>query len=219
MKGWRRNYEDDAGRSDKIRFDRRVLRALKHVKTWQLLIILLLFIMSAAIFLRLNNLGMVERRDALIEADKTGDVYQVQEAARNLQNYVAHHMNTSTGRIALQTLYDEDFKKIVEANKQPEIENGDYQSAMVRCRQIYPRGGTNWAKCVADSVGVSEVDITTEPLPSPDAYYVSYVPARWSADPAGLSILVCFLLIIVIISRLIFILILRIVLKFKYRVT
>jgi hypothetical protein len=217
MKGWRRNYEDNPDRSDKIRFDRRVLRALKRIKTWQLLVILLLFIMLAAIFLRLNNLSMVERRDALIEADKTGDVTNVQDAAKNLQNYVAHHMNTSTGRVALQTLYDEDFNKIVEANRQPEVENGDYQNAAVKCRQIYSRGGPNWAKCVADAVGVSEVDITTESLPSPDAYYVSYVPARWSFDPAGLSVLACFLLIIIIIVRLIFVLVLKIILKFKYR--
>jgi hypothetical protein len=217
MKGWRRNYEDNPDRSDKIRSDRRVLRALKHIKTWQLLVILLLFVMLAAIFLRLNNLGMIERRDALIEADKTGDVYQVQEAARNLQNYVAHHMNTSPGRVALQTLYDQDFQKIVEANKQPDVENGDYQAAMVRCRQSYPRGGTNWAKCVADAVGVSEVDITTEPLPSPDAYYVNYVPARWSLDPAGISLLICFALVAAVVFRLIFMSILKIILKFKYR--
>jgi hypothetical protein len=173
--------------------------------------------MLAAIFLRLNNLGMMDRREALIEADKTGDITKVQEAARNLQNYVAHHMNTSTGRVALQTLYDQDFNKIVEANKLPEVENGDYQSAMVKCRQMYPRGGTNWAKCVADSVGVSEVDITTEPLPSPDAYYISYVSARLSFDMAGASVAVCFVMIIAIIFRLIFIIVLKIILKFKYR--
>ena len=217
MKGWRRNYQDDPSRGDKVRSDRRILRFLKHIKTWQLLLVLLLFIMLSAIFLRLNNLGMMERRDALIEADKTGDISQVQEAARELQNYVAHHMNTTTGRIALQTLYDQDFNKIVEVNRVPDVENGDYQSAMVRCRQIYPRGGTDWAKCVANSVGVSEVDITTEPLPSPDAYYVSYVSARWSSDLAGISVLICALLVVTIVFQLIFILILKIILKFKYR--
>lgn len=217
MKGWRRNYEDNPGRGDKVRFDRRVLRSLKHIKTWQLALILLLFIMLSAIFLRLNNLNMMEKREALEQADESGDIVKVEEAARQLQNYVAHHMNTSTGRVPLQTLYDRDFNKITEANKVPEVENGDYQAAMVRCRQSYPRGGQNWAKCVANSVGVSEVNITTEPLPSPDAYYVSYLPARISFDLAGFSVLGCLLLILVIILRLIFILILKIILKFKYR--
>jgi hypothetical protein len=217
MKGWRRNYEDDPGRSDKVRFDRRILKFLKHIKNWQLLIILVIFVMLTAIFLRLNNLGMIDRREAVIEADKTGDVTKVQDAAGELQNYSARHMNTATGRIALQTLYEQDFNKIVEANKIPEVENGDYQAAMVRCRQSYPRGGTNWAKCVADSVGTSEVNITTEPLPSPDAYYISYAPVRWSLDLAGISLLICVFLIFIIILRLIFILILKIILKFKYR--
>jgi len=216
MKGWQ-HFQDDPDRSDKIRFDRRALRFLGHIKTWQLLIVLLLFIMLAAIFLRLNNLGMMERRNALIEADKTGDVAQVQEAARDLQNYVAHHMNTSTGRVALQTLYEQAYNKVIEANKTPEVENGDYQGAMIKCRQIYPRGGQNWAKCIADTVGVSDVNITTEPLPSPDAYYADYAPARWSFDLAGISVLICFLLIIAIIFRMIFIIILKIILKFKYR--
>ena len=216
MKGWRQGYQD-TNCGDKIRFDRRVLRFLKHIKTWQLLLVLLLFIMLAAIFLRLNNLGMVERRDALIKADQTGDITKVKEAAKNLQNFVAHHMNTTTGRVALQTLYEQDFNKVVDANKMPEVKNGDYQAAMVKCRQSWPRGGPNWAKCVADAVGVSEVNITTEPLPSPDAYYVSYVPARWSFDMAGISVLGCFLVGVATILRLIFIFILRIILKFKYR--
>lgn len=175
--------------------------------------------MLAAIFLRLNNLGMIERRDTLIEADKTGDITKVQESAYQLQNYVAHHMNTMTGRVPLQTLYEQDFQKVVEANKIPEVENGDYQNAMVKCRQIYPRGGTGWAKCVADSVGIAEVesDLATKPLPSPDAYYIDYSPARWSFDLAGVSVLACFTLIIVIILRLIFITVLKTVLKFRYR--
>ncbi|MCL2173792.1 hypothetical protein FWH58_00610 [Candidatus Saccharibacteria bacterium] len=217
MKGWQKNYQDDADRGDRAHLYRRILKFLKTVKTWQLAVILLLFILLAAIFLRLNNLGMMDRREALIKADETGDIAQVQTAARDLQNYVAHHMNTSTGRVALQTLYEQDFNKVVEANKMPEVENGDYQAAMVKCRQIYPRGGTGWAKCVADTVGVSEVDITTEPLPSPDAYYVSYLPARWSFDLAGLFMLVCLILIIAIVFRLILILVLKIILKIKYR--
>ena len=216
MKGWQ-HYQDNPDRSDKIRFDRRILRFLKHIKTWQLLAILLLFIMLAAIFLRLNNLGMMDRRDALIEADKTGDITQVQEAARNLQNYVAHHMNTATGKVALQTLYEQAYNKVIEANKTPEVENGDYQGAMVKCRQMYPRGGQNWAKCVADTVGVSEWTVPDEPFPSPDAYYVSYVPARLSFDLTGISVLICGILIITIILRLIFLIILKIILKFKYR--
>ncbi|MCL2451762.1 hypothetical protein FWD20_02720 [Candidatus Saccharibacteria bacterium] len=219
MKGWRRNRRDDPDRGGKVRFDRRILKFLKHIKTWQLLIILLLFIMLAAIFLRLNNLGMVDRREALIEADKTGEIVEVQEAAKNLQNFVSRHMNTSTGRVALQTLYSAAFDKIVEANKMPEVEGGDYQGAMTKCRQMYPRGGQNWANCVADAVGVSEWVVPDEPFPSPDAYYIDYVSPRWSFDLAGVSVLVCFILVAAIVLRLILIIILKIILKFKYRTT
>jgi hypothetical protein len=218
MKGWRRNYEDSPDRGERIRLDRRILRTLRRVKTWQLLVILLLFVMLAAIFLRLNNLGMVERREALIAADKTGDITAVQTAAQDLQNYVAHHMNTMTGRVALQTLYEQDFNKITEANKPPEIAGADYQAALKKCHQIYPRNGQKRAQCVADTVGVSEVEVPENlSLPSPDAYYVNYVPARLSFDLAGLSVLICLLLIITVIFRLLFVFALKIILKFKYR--
>jgi len=219
MKGWRRNFEDDPDRSDKIRFDRRILRFLRHIKTWQLLIVLLLFVMLAAIFLRLNNLGMMERKDALIAADKTGDTAKIREATRELQNYVAHHMNTTTGRIALQKSYDRAVNAILENARPPEISETLYQQVTEECAAAWYHGGSvARAKCISEKIGDSGVGgFETPALPSAAAFYVNFASARISFDLAGISVLICLFLIIVIIFRLIFILILRIILKFKYR--
>ena len=55
---------------------------LSRVKTWQLVVVALLLTIISATFLRLNNLGMVERRTAVIKADESGDKASYQELAR-----------------------------------------------------------------------------------------------------------------------------------------
>jgi hypothetical protein len=217
MQGWKNRFRDKV----KLLRDRQLLKKLTGVKTWQLLIVLLLFILLAVIFLRLNNLGMIDRRNYLIEADKTGDVTKVQSAARQLQNYLANHMNTSAGRIPLQTLYNQALEQYLIASKPVEIDSGLHQRATDECIQqrsyLGFRAVTN---CIAEKVGLTDtasLDQNQRPAPNPDAYYIEYAPVRWSFDLAGISLFICLLLIIIIVVRLIFVLILRIILKIKYR--
>ena len=67
---------------------RRLLRATLRLKTWQLFVVLFLAILVAAPLLRLNNLGMVERRSAVIKADEAGDQEKLRLAIVELQDYV-----------------------------------------------------------------------------------------------------------------------------------
>ena len=55
---------------------RRTVKAVEKVKTWQLAVVLLMAVFVAATFLRLNNIGMIERRDAVYAADEAGDAAQ-----------------------------------------------------------------------------------------------------------------------------------------------
>ena len=57
------------------------LRRLSALKTWQLLILLFLVLFIATTTLRINNVGMVQRRAAVLEADKNIDE---EAAARHL---------------------------------------------------------------------------------------------------------------------------------------
>jgi len=52
---------------------RQAIRRLEEIKTWQLVILLVMASFISATFLRLNNIGMIERRDAVINTDKEGD--------------------------------------------------------------------------------------------------------------------------------------------------
>ena len=49
------------------------IKDLQRVKTWQLVVLLVIVGFVAATFLRLNSIGMVQRRDAVITADEKGD--------------------------------------------------------------------------------------------------------------------------------------------------
>lgn len=64
---------------------RSTLRFLQHAKTWQLFVVLILCGFVAATFLRLNNIGMIERRTAVIAADEAGDNAVTQQRLFALQ--------------------------------------------------------------------------------------------------------------------------------------
>ena len=72
---------------------RRDIKKLQRVKTWQLLILLILAGFLSATFLRLNNTGMVQRRNAVTAADKVGGAQQIAERIAELQRYSTAHMN------------------------------------------------------------------------------------------------------------------------------
>jgi hypothetical protein len=56
---------------------RKSIKQLQVVKTWQLVILLVLMMFVSATFLRLNNTGMIARRNAVTAADKSGDTQEI----------------------------------------------------------------------------------------------------------------------------------------------
>ena len=217
MQGWQGFSKGSPWRTHYIRRNRRVLKFLRNIKDWQLFVILLIFTMLAAIFLRLNNIGMIELRSGLIDADKTGDIVQIKTAAVKLQNYVSRHMNTDTGRVALQTLYSDAAQAAIDAAKPGDVDSNLYQRVTEECIPARHTGGTRaWAKCIADRIGTSLVDEKKVDAISPDAFYVDFAAPIISFDLAGITILISLLLLFIIILRLVLIIILKIVLKIKY---
>lgn len=172
---------------------------------------------SSALFLRQNNLNMVKLRDDLVKADKSGEIGEVQTKARRLQNYTATHMNTSTGKIALQTLYNQAAQKAMNESKPVDVSTEVYQQATEVCKdQLVNYGYRAWASCVANKVGISEttsLEKADAKMPDPNLYYVEYAPTRWSADPAGISLL---LLIIDLLAMLVWLIIIVIRWIIKY---
>ena len=206
----RRNRSDNriAEQSNELQ----IVHRRRSGPVWVALIVLAIILVPlTALLLRQNNLNMVELRNQLVETDKTGDVAQVESAARKLQNYVAHHMNTATGRVALQTLYDQAADQAMEASKPPEISSDIYRQATNDCRpQLVNYGYRAWASCVATRVGLNSATtlaVADDVAPDPDLYYVDFAPARWSADPAGLCMLALIIILLVLIVKLLLVII------------
>ena len=104
-KGW-------AGVKDKRSVKQKINR-LRRLKTWQLVVILVFMMLMSATFLRLNNIGMVQRQKAVEQADKQGDMQAVQDRLYDLRRYVSDHMNTSGARIYLHEKYNRDKAELI----------------------------------------------------------------------------------------------------------
>ena len=196
---------------------RRSIRQLQKVKTWQLAVLLVLVGFIAATFLRLNNVGMVDRRDAVLAADKAGDPAVTQARLYDLQRYVTSHMNADMGSIYLENQYKRDSQKTIDAASGSENpESNIYKKAQEVCAPKFTHYSQAYLQCTVDylsSQSPAASPTSTVALPKADLYRHSFVSPVWSPDFAGWSVLVCVLLAVMIIARIIGLVILRIILK------
>ncbi len=196
---------------------RRNIRQLQKVKTWQLFVLLVLFGFVAATFLRLNNIGMVDRRDAVLAADKAGDPNIIQARLYDLQRYVTSHMNADMGTIYLENQYKRDSQNIIDSASGDDNPNGNiYKKAQEICAPKFTHYSQAYLQCTVDyltSQSPAQNPSSTVALPKADLYRHSFVSPLWTPDFAGWSVFVCALIIIMIIARMIGLVILRILLK------
>lgn len=204
---------------------RRWLKRLQLLKTWQLVVLLLLASLVAATFLRLNNLGMVERREAVLAADQKGDDKAVKAALVDLQHYVSSHMNTDLGKgVYLVKSYERDRAAALEsATGSTNPNSAVYQQASVECRSRFVGGvesfRNDYVQCVIErvkSLGGGE-DTSQLNLPRADLYRFDFRSPLISFDPAGLAVLVCLFILSVIVLRWLAFVVLRTLLRFRYR--
>jgi hypothetical protein len=202
------------------------MRRLPRFATWQLVAMLVPLAIIAATFLRFNNLGMIERRDAVIVADRTGDEVAIKESLAELQSHVSSHMNTSLGNgIVLTETYARASQAAVDAaanttNPQSSI----YQQAAVECRGRF-QGGTDsfrndYVACVIERV--SQLQPANDPLsgvnvPEVEDYRYNFASPLWSPDAAGITILVIALIVGVILWRIVSRFVLSLMLRHHYR--
>ncbi len=200
---------------------RKSIKQLQRIKTWQLLVVLLLMGFVAATFLRLNNIGMAERREAVLTADKANDSQITKTRLYDLQRYSAQHMNTETGPFYLEGQYRRDAQKMVDdakarSNSGPNIN----ELAEGVCRPRYTVWSPAYVQCFADELAKyppSPDPVQNVSLPSTELYRYSFSSPRWSPDFAGWSVALCGVIIIMIIARLASLVVLRMLLKRHYR--
>ena len=192
------------------------LKIIKKAKTWQLLVILILLSFVAATCLRINNLGMVERREAVLRADKDGDSQRVRSALLELQNFVSNHMNTSLDRgIYLENTYNRDREAAIEASLNASNPYSEvYQKASVECQSRFQGGAASfrndYVTCVESEVAkLPQAQQNQVYLPRAASYHYNFVSPLVSFDIAGIMTILSLLLCVFIFTRLILLYVLR----------
>ncbi len=204
------------------RIVRRNLKRVQAVKTWQLVILLFLSLFVSATFLRLNNTGMIQRREAVANADKSGNSEEIAQRIYDLQRYAAAHMNADPGAIYLQQQYNRDVKAAVT------LASGDldgYDTPQARadaiCNPNLQSHGYSkeYQDCMLTELSREGqvVDPSTIKLPNPALYRYSFASPLWSPDFAGWSVVVSILLLLAIVVRIVIVLVLRLLLRHHYR--
>lgn len=200
---------------------KRGIRRLQNLKTWQLAILLLLTGFIAATFLRLNNIGMVQRRDAVLRADKAGDATAIQARLFDLQRYVSAHMNADMGSIYLEHQYRRDSQRAIDAEGSVSNPNGNiYKKAQEECAPRFQSYSQAYLQCTLNYL--SQFSPADSPegeirIPKADMYRYSFVSPFWSPDFAGFSVLACLLIVVVMVARLMGLLVLKMMLKMSNR--
>lgn len=164
---------------------------------------------------------MVQRRDAVLAADKTGDTNAIKARLYDLQRYVASHMNADMGSIYLENQYKHDSEQVIDAAGGANNPNGNiYKKAQEVCAPRFTHYSQAYLQCTVDYLAqYSPADSTSAnvKLPKADAYRYSYVSPLWSPDFAGFVVLICLLIVIMIVARLVALIVLRTILRMRNR--
>jgi hypothetical protein len=201
---------------------RKTIKDLQRIKTWQLLVLLILAAFIAATFLRLNNIGMVERRAAVVAADKVGNQDTTIRRLYDLQQYVSGHMNTDLGKgVYLEATYQKDSQAALTQASGDQNPNGNiYKKAQEVCAPRFSHYSTAYLQCTTGELAkypASSNLIGAVKLPSVSAYLHDYESPLWSPDFAGWSVVACSVIMLMIVTRLISLGILKVMLRRHYR--
>ncbi len=198
------------------------IKDLQRIKTWQLLVLLVIVGFVAATFLRLNNIGMMQRREAVIVADKEGDANVIINRLYDLQRYVSVHMNTELGRgVYLEQSYTRDYQAWVQKRANDSNPNGNiYEKVQEVCAPRFSRWSLAYVQCTTDEL--AKYPSATDPVsdtsrPRQEAYIHSFASPVWSPDFAGWSVLVFGVILLLIVIRFISIGILQLLLRRHYK--
>lgn len=197
------------------------IRGLQRVKTWQLLILLIIVGFMAATFLRLNNIGMAQRREAVLAADKSGEESVIQGRLYDLQRYASSHMNANTGAIYLEQEYRRDSQEAIERASNDDNPNGNINAkADAVCKPQYEVWSQAYVQCFVSELSkypAAENPVDEVKFPDTNLYRFDFAAPRWSPDFAGFSLLLAGVIVLMIIARIISLIILRAMLKHHYR--
>lgn len=207
--------------TDKSRI-RKSMKGLQRVKTWQLVILLIIVGFVAATFLRLNSIGMVQRRDAVISADKAGDQNTIIQRLYDLQQYVSSHMNTDLGKgVYLEQSYNRALQSWQQNQYGDANPNGNiYKKAQEVCAPQFHYYSYAYLQCTTNELAkypAAKDPASDTSKPRQETYIYNFVSPIWTPDFAGWSVVAFLVILLLIIVRLVSLGVLQIMLKRRYK--
>lgn len=198
------------------------LKGLQRIHTWQLVVLLIITSFVSATFLRINNIGMVERREAVYVADESGDPEVIKQRLYDLQVYVSSHMNADLGGgVPLQYSYNRAVEEWQETQYGSSNPNGNvFVKAQEICTPRFSSWSPAYVQCVSDELAKfpsAEEMVSNENRPKKEMYVYSFSSPLWTPDFAGWSVLVSVIIALLIVARLATIGILHLVLRQHYK--
>lgn len=218
------------------------LRKIKTIKTWQLLIILILALFIEATLLRFNHIHMTDLKSEVVAADESGDEEAIQSTLNNLRNYVNSHtvinviekngvsrvtfgsgpvyLEQQYNRIASAALAEAEANAATDGNPNGNV----FAKAMDVCKPLAIQNGWAWNSsgyidCMTGEIAkypTSEriEDTYAATLPSTNLFRYDFASPVWTFSPAGIMGIICIILAIVTFVRFVIWLLLKIALIF-----
>lgn len=182
------------------------LVVLRRIRTWQLLILFVLFFGLSAFLLRQNNLGMIELRNLVEKAD--GENGDTRTALTNLQRYVTAHMNTNLGAgVVLEASYQRAYDAALkEAASAVNPNSAVYVEAETQCRQQFgTRSFQQYLSCVQQKVTAlapGRDPLESVKVPPAELFRYNFASPVFSFDIAGIVVLITAFIGVLIVIKL-----------------
>lgn len=213
-----------------------------HLKTWQLILILIPAIFITATLFRLDHIKMVELKEAVFAADKAEDDEEIAKALSELKDFTFSHIvinvvddnglqniTFGTGVFYLEHQYTraathaiEEAKKTMASNDNP---NGNvFVKADEVCKPQAIANGWSWnspsyLNCMTGEINkyptTDELETTIiASIPSTELYRHNYASPLWAPTFSGFMVLACLIISVVIFIRFLIWLVLRLAIIF-----
>ncbi len=207
--------------AEKGRLQRR-LKDIQRIRTWQLIVLLILVGFLAATFLRMNNVGMVERRNAVMNADQEGNEEVIIQRLYDLQRYVSGHMNTDLGRgVYLEASHGRAVEEWQQKQYGDSNPNGNiFKKAQNVCAPRFSSWSPSYVQCVSDELAKypSADEVASQSSrPRQETYIYSYASPLWSPDFAGWTVAIALSIAVLIFVRLLTIGLLHLMLRRHFK--
>ncbi len=219
-------------------------KALKrvHLKTWQLILILIPLVFITATLFRFDHIKMVELKDAVKAADEAENDEEIAKTLTELKDFTFSHIvinvvedngiqniTFGTGVFYLEHQYIRAATAALEEAEQKlsndENPNGNvFAKAMDVCKPQAIANGWNWSNpnylnCMTGEINkyptTSELETTIiANIPSTELYRHNYASPLWAPTLSGITLLACLIISVVIFIRFLIWLVLRLAIIF-----